>query len=72
MLIDLFSLTQAEAQVAIALASGKSPTQIAAERGLKMPTVRTQVRQVLEKLEKRRQSDVVSFLVRLGGLSGKC
>jgi DNA-binding CsgD family transcriptional regulator len=70
MLIDLFLLTQAEAQVAIALASGKSPTEIAAERGLKMPTVRTQVRQVLEKLEKRRQADLVTFLVRLGGLSG--
>jgi DNA-binding CsgD family transcriptional regulator/PAS domain-containing protein len=46
---QLFTLTAAEADVALALAAGHSAEAIAAERGVSLPTVRTQIRQILEK-----------------------
>ena len=49
LLRDLFGLTQAEAEVARALAGGASKAAVAAGRGLKETTVRTQVRAILEK-----------------------
>lgn len=45
----LFGLTPAEAEVARALAGGASKTAVAAARGLRETTVRTQVRAVLAK-----------------------
>jgi DNA-binding CsgD family transcriptional regulator len=46
---QLFALTAAEAGVALALAAGRSAEEIAAERSVSLPTVRTQIRQILEK-----------------------
>jgi DNA-binding CsgD family transcriptional regulator len=44
---QLFGLTAAEASVALALAAGHSAEKIAAERAVSLPTVRTQLRQIL-------------------------
>jgi DNA-binding CsgD family transcriptional regulator len=44
-----FSLTGAEAAVTLALASGKTGAEVAAERGVSVTTVRSQVRTILEK-----------------------
>jgi DNA-binding NarL/FixJ family response regulator len=49
LLRDLFGLTRAEAEVARALAGGTSKSAVAAERGSRVTTVRTQVRSILEK-----------------------
>jgi DNA-binding NarL/FixJ family response regulator/PAS domain-containing protein len=49
LLRDLFGLTRAEAEVARLLAGGTSKHAVAAARGLKETTVRTQVRAILDK-----------------------
>jgi DNA-binding CsgD family transcriptional regulator/PAS domain-containing protein len=49
LLADLFGLTKAEAEVAAALAGGVTAEAVAALRGVELPTIRSQVRMVLEK-----------------------
>ena len=51
MLCDLFDLSMAEAEVAIALAGGASAENVARQRGVSLATVRSQVRAILEKSE---------------------
>lgn len=51
MLCDLFDLSMAEAEVAIALAGGASAEHVARQRGVSLATVRSQVRAILEKSE---------------------
>jgi DNA-binding CsgD family transcriptional regulator/PAS domain-containing protein len=46
---QLFGVTVAEADVALALVAGHSAAEIAAERRVSVPTVRTQIRQILTK-----------------------
>jgi DNA-binding CsgD family transcriptional regulator len=65
LLQSLFNLTPAEAKVARALAGGKSVNEISKAEGVSEGTVRTHVRGVLEKVESKRQIDVVSLLVGL-------
>lgn len=48
-LISVFGLTQAEAEVATALAEGQTVERIAEQRGRSVLTVRTQVRGILDK-----------------------
>ncbi|HEX3430483.1 MAG TPA: helix-turn-helix transcriptional regulator [Rhizomicrobium sp.] len=58
----LYGLTTAEAEVALAIAEGKSTRALAAERHVKLSTVRWQLRAILQKLGVRRQADVVRVL----------
>ena len=59
---SLFDLTASEARVARGLASGETLEQIAASGGVAITTVRSQLRQVLEKTGCARQAEVVSLL----------
>jgi len=59
---SLFDLTPAEARVARGLAAGQTVTDIAAESGTSMNTVRSHVKVVLTKVGYNRQSDVVALL----------
>jgi DNA-binding CsgD family transcriptional regulator len=57
-----FSLTQAEAMLAVALCRGASLGEFAAERGISIHTVRTQLRALLGKTRTERQADLVGLL----------
>ena len=60
-----FGLTPAEARVAVAIAGGRPPEAIAAERGVSLATVRTQLRTVYDKVGVTRQADLVRVLLQL-------
>lgn len=62
LLRSLFDLTPSEARVARALATGKTPEEIAAEGEVSITTVRTQLRRVLEKTGCARQAEVAALL----------
>ena len=64
-LVELFGLTPAEAQLAVGLLAGKRLEQIAADRGVKLPTVRNQLRAVLAKTATGRQAELVRLLASL-------
>ena len=59
-----FGLTPAEARVALAIANGQSPAEIAAEHGCAVKTIRTQMESVFTKAGVRRQSQLVRLLLR--------
>jgi DNA-binding CsgD family transcriptional regulator/PAS domain-containing protein len=61
----LYGLTAAEAEIAVGLASGKSLAELAVERGTRVTTVRTQLGKILKKTDARRQSNLVSMILRL-------
>ena len=65
-LATTFGLTPAERKIALMLAAGSSPRQIATRLGLSYNTVRNHLRQIYGKLNVRRQSDVVASLLSLG------
>lgn len=58
--------TAAEIAVAEALLAGDTPEEIAAERGVSLHTVRTQVRRLLDKAGVRRVGELLVLLARLG------
>lgn len=62
---EVFELSPAEAQVAVRLVEGQDVETIAAERGVSVGTVRTQVRSLLDKTGTHRQVDLVLRLARL-------
>jgi DNA-binding CsgD family transcriptional regulator len=62
---QLFDLTAAEAGVALALAAGRSAEEIAAARWVSVPTVRTQIRQILAKRGALHGRDLVRLLAGL-------
>jgi len=62
---QLFALTAAEAEVALALAAGRRAEDIAAARAVTLPTVRTQIRQILEKTGARHLRDLMRLLAGL-------
>jgi DNA-binding CsgD family transcriptional regulator len=64
-LVELFGLTPAEAQLAVALLAGKRLGRIAADRGVQLPTVRNQLRAVLAKTGTGRQAELVLLLAGL-------
>ena len=64
-LIELFGLTPAEACLAVALSAGKRLQDVAEERGVRLPTLRTQLRAILEKTGSGRQADLVRLIVSL-------
>jgi len=63
-----FRLTASEAEVAVALASGKSSASIAAARGVQVNTIRTQIKSIASKLGCTTQSQI-SAIVRATPLS---
>lgn len=65
-----FDLTPAEAQVAVAMASGARPEEIARRRSVSSQTVRTQVRSLYAKLDVSREADLVRVLAALPNLDG--
>jgi DNA-binding CsgD family transcriptional regulator len=62
---SLFDLTPSEARVARGLAVGETPEEIASIGGVAISTVRSQLRQVLEKTGCTRQAEVVSLLANI-------
>ncbi len=61
----MFGLTPAEAKLAIEIASGQTPAEIAAENLVSMATVRSQLASVLAKTQTRRQAELVALLARI-------
>lgn len=61
-LMELFGLSTSEARLARAVCHGESLEQYAVHNGLKMPTVRTQLRSVFAKTVTDRQSTLVRLL----------
>lgn len=67
-LTQTFGLTRAEADVAIGVAAGRTLSEIAAERGVKIGTVRLQSKTVFLKTHTRGQADLTGLLTRLAYL----
>lgn len=59
-------LTRTEAQIAQALADGRTLAEISDLRGASLNTVRNQVKSILTKTGCRRQSELVALVLRLG------
>ena len=57
-----FSLTVTESEIALLLADGKTPEAIAGLRGVSVATVRTQTKQIYQKLGVTRQIELVARL----------
>ena len=64
---DTFGLSNAEAELAIALLHGVTPKEIAARRGVAVSTIRTQLRSVFAKTHTTRQTELVALLLRVCG-----
>jgi DNA-binding CsgD family transcriptional regulator len=62
---DIFSLTPTEAHIAVAIASGRRLTEIAADRGIRIETVRTHSKTVFAKTRTRGQVELAALLTRL-------
>lgn len=58
----LYGLSPAETRLALALARGDRPAEIAAATGVQITTVRSQLSAVLRKMHAERQSDIVRLL----------
>ena len=63
--IKTFSLTPQEANIALKIAQGKSPRQIAREREVSIHTVRNQLKSAMAKMEVHRQAQLVKEITRL-------
>jgi DNA-binding CsgD family transcriptional regulator len=61
----LYGFTASEAHVAIGVASSASLEELAAERGTKIGTIRTQVKSALSKSGARKQSELATLVNRL-------
>jgi DNA-binding CsgD family transcriptional regulator len=62
---QIFSLSAAEANVAALLARGKDVDDVAAERSTSAATVRTQIRQIFQKMEVSRIAELVSLVANI-------
>lgn len=62
LLQSLYGLTAAEVAVAHGLLGGRSPEAVAGERGVSLPTIRTQIRQILEKAGLRSLRELEAIL----------
>ena len=62
---ELFGLSKAEAELAIALLEGKHVEEIALERHVALSTVRSQLRSILRKTGLHRQGELVQLLGQL-------
>lgn len=59
----LFGLSEAEAQLAVAICSGLTPEAASVERGTSLNTVRSQLKSIFAKTGTSRQADLVSVLL---------
>jgi DNA-binding CsgD family transcriptional regulator len=59
-----FGLTAAEVSIVLMMTEGRSPEEIARERGVSIETVRSQIRALMTKTETRRQSELVALVAR--------
>lgn len=59
----LFGLTEAEAQLAVAICDGKTLDELSVERGTTLNTVRSQLKSVFGKTGANRQADLVSLIL---------
>jgi DNA-binding CsgD family transcriptional regulator len=64
-LSELFGLTQAEAALAASVAAGRRLDDVAQERGVRISTLRTQMRAVFSKTGAKRQADLAQMITRL-------
>lgn len=62
----MFSLTPAEADIALLLGKGLSTLEISDVRGVTRDTVRSQIKALFRKMEASRQSDIVRLIERMG------
>jgi DNA-binding CsgD family transcriptional regulator len=69
-LSDLFGLTPAEASVAIGIVGGRHLAEIAADRAVKIGTVRAYSKIVFGKTRTRGQAELAALLTRLAFLGG--
>ncbi len=60
----LYQLTHAEAELVRLIAEGNSLEEVAAERGVTMNTVRSQLKQVFSKTGTSRQGELVQLVLR--------
>jgi len=65
-LVELYSLTHAEARLAVALSEGQTVQDVAASFNIKVSTVRSHLRTVFAKTGTCRQSDLVRLVLTLG------
>jgi DNA-binding CsgD family transcriptional regulator len=63
LLIDLFSLTRREAEVALAVASGYGLRAAAQQLGIALTTARTHLQHAFEKTRTRRQNELTSLVL---------
>jgi DNA-binding CsgD family transcriptional regulator len=70
LLRQVFGLTDAEAMIAAALASGRDIDEIALARGVRPGTIRHQVKLIFAKTNTRRQAELVALLLRYAPLAG--
>lgn len=68
MLCDLFSLSRAEAEVAVALSGGATAEDVARQRGVSLMTVRSQIRSILGKSEAENLRDFERSMATLAAL----
>jgi DNA-binding CsgD family transcriptional regulator len=68
MLQRMFGLTMAETRLALQLAQGQVPTEIARRRRLSRTTVRSQLASIFAKTQTKRQAELVSLLTRVAVL----
>jgi DNA-binding CsgD family transcriptional regulator len=69
--MDGFGLTQAEARVAIAVASGLNIPEVARQMGLSPNTVKTHLRRVFDKTGTARQAELARLMALLGAVRGE-
>lgn len=58
----LYGLSNAEAEIAVMLSRGVTPTKVARQRGVTTPTIRTQIRGALGKTDARGLSELVALV----------
>lgn len=68
-LSEAFALTRAEADIAIGVISGRTLSEIAADRGVKVGTARAHLKAVFSKTHARSQADLTGMLIRLAVFS---
>jgi DNA-binding CsgD family transcriptional regulator len=61
-LSELYGLSRAESRVALALEHGKRLTELIADFGVQITTLRTQLSSILKKCEMKRQADLVRLI----------
>ncbi len=67
---EIYGFTHAEAELALGLMSGFSPEDYAEARAVRITTVRTQIRSMMEKSSVSRQIDLITALLQIPTMTG--